>query len=178
MWSRAVAAEAPKTLEVLGQLEDEVGKAIESVRDFARGVYPPLLEAEGLPAAVSAEADKAAFPVTVGTSRVARYTREVETAVFFSILEALQNAAKYAAASSATVNLADDGDQLRFDVIDDGRGFDVASSSKGTGIPSMTDRLDAAGGSLKIDSAPGRGTSVSGSVPAIGRTGHALSRPS
>ena len=164
--SLAENAEATQTAQVLDQLEDEVGKAIESVRDFARGVYPPLLEADGLPAAVSAEADKAAMPVRVKAGGVQRYPREVETAVFFAILEALQNTAKYADAASATVKLSVEGDRLNFEVSDDGAGFDVASIDEGTGIPSMTDRLDAAGGTLTIDSAPGRGTTVKGSVPA------------
>jgi len=167
--SLAENAEATQTAQVLDQLEDEVGKAIESVRDFARGVYPPLLEADGLPAAISAEADKAAMPVRVEAGGVERYPREVETAVFFAILEALQNTAKYADAASATVTLSAQGDRLEFEVSDNGRGFDPAQVTEGTGITSMTDRLDAAGGTLTIDSAPGRGTTVKGSVPAMAR---------
>ena len=168
--SLAETAEATQTAQVLDQLEDEVGKAIESVRDYARGVYPPLLEADGLPAAVSAEADKAAMPVRVEAGGVERYPREVETAVFFAILEALQNSAKYAEASSATVKLSAREDRLDFEVSDDGRGFDPAAVVDGTGIPSMTDRLDSAGGTLTIESAPGRGTTVKGSVPATAQS--------
>jgi len=163
--ARATAAEAAKTIDVLGQLEDEVGQAIESVRDFARGVYPPLLEAEGLSAALSAEAEKAALPVTIQASKVGRYLREVETAVFFSTLEALQNAAKYSEATLATVTLNDDGERLSFSVSDDGVGFDTGAVDGGSGIPGMADRLDAAGGTLQIQSAPGSGTTVSGSIP-------------
>jgi len=167
--SLAETAEATQTAQVLDQLEDEIGKAIESVRDFARGVYPPLLEADGLPAAVSAEADKAAMPVRVEAGGVERYPREVETAVFFAILEALQNTAKYANADLATVKLSAQGDRLNFEVSDNGRGFEPAAVVDGTGIHSMTDRLDAAGGLLTIVSAPGRGTTVRGSVPATAR---------
>jgi signal transduction histidine kinase len=163
--SRAEAAEATKTAEVLNQLERDVGTAIESVRDFARGVYPPLLEAEGLAAAISAEGDKSALPVALQAGKIGRYPRELETAVFFSTLEALQNAAKYGEARSATVILIDDGNRLSFEVRDDGRGFDPDAVRGGTGIPGMADRLDSAGGTLKIESAPGRGTSVRGSVP-------------
>jgi signal transduction histidine kinase len=163
--SRAEAADAPKTAEVLNQLADDVGTAIESVRDFARGVYPPLLEAEGLAAAISAEGDKSALPVTIQAGKIGRYPRELETAVFFSTLEALQNAAKYGEARSATVMLIDDGNRLIFEVRDDGRGFDPDAVRGGTGISGMADRLDSAGGTLKIESAPGRGTSVRGSVP-------------
>jgi signal transduction histidine kinase len=167
--SLAEAANAAKTAEVLAQLEHDTGTAIESVRDFARGVYPPLLEADGLPAAISAEAAKAAMPVRVEAGGVQRYPREVETAVFFAILEALQNAAKYAEASSARVEIVQEGDHITFAVSDDGRGFDPAAVVDGTGIDSMTDRLDAAGGTLTIDSAPGHGTTVKGSVPTTTR---------
>jgi signal transduction histidine kinase len=163
--SQAAAANAPKTAEVLAQLEQDTGTAIESVRDFARGVYPPLLEAEGLAIAISAEGAKSALPVAIQSGDVGRYPREVETAVFFSILESLQNAAKYSEAASATVTLDDDGERLTFSVRDDGLGFDPAAVDGGSGIPGMTDRLDAAGGTLRIESAPGRGTSVLGSVP-------------
>ncbi len=164
--TQAESANAPKTAEVLAQLEQDTGTAIESVRDFARGVYPPLLEAEGLAVAVSAEGAKSALPVTIRAGDVGRYPREVETAVFFSVLEALQNAAKYSDATSVTVALDDDGHRLSFSVNDDGRGFDPGAVDGGSGIPGMADRIDAAGGTLTIDSAPGRGTTVSGSVPA------------
>ena len=163
--SRAEDADAAKTAEVLGQLEHDVGTTIDSVRDFARGVYPPLLEAEGLAAAISAEGDKSALPVTIRAGKIGRYPRELETAVFFSILEALQNAAKYSEADSATVKLDDDGIRLSFDVSDDGRGFELNAGGGGSGIPGMADRIDAAGGRLKIESAPGSGTTVAGSVP-------------
>ena len=163
--SQAQSANAPKTAEVLAQLEQDTGTAIESVRDFARGVYPPLLEAEGLAAAVSAEGAKSALPVTIHAGEIGRYPREIETAVFFSILESLQNAAKYSDAASATVTLDDDGERLRFAVSDDGRGFNPGAVDGGSGIPGMADRLDAAGGTLMIESAPGGGTSVVGLVP-------------
>jgi len=167
--TQAETANAPKTAEVLAQLEHDTGTAIESVRDFARGVYPPLLEAEGLAVAVSAEGAKSALPVTIRAGEVGRYPREIETAVFFSILESLQNAAKYSDATSVTVALDDDGHRLSFSVNDDGRGFDPGAVDGGSGIPGMADRIDAAGGTLQIKSAPDEGTTVNGSVPATGQ---------
>jgi signal transduction histidine kinase len=166
--SRAARQDATQTAEVLGQLEQEVGTAITSVRDFARGIYPPLLEADGLTAAVSAEGDKAAFPVTIEADGVRRYSREVETAVFFTVLEALQNAAKYADPTSATIKLVDDGRRLSFDVVDDGSGFDPRIEGEGSGIPGMRDRIDAAGGELAVASTLGGGTTISGAVPVNG----------
>ena len=114
---------------------------------------------------LSAEGAKAALPVTIEADQVGRYPREVETAVFFSILESLQNAAKYSGASTVAVSLDDSGDQLRFSVSDDGLGFDPNTASGGSGIPGIADRLDAAGGTLRIDSAPGQGTTITGTVP-------------
>ena len=163
--TKARVEHATKTAEVLAQLEADTGTAIESVRDFARGVYPPLLEADGLAVAVSAEGAKSALPVVIAAEGVGRYSREVETAVFFSILESLQNAAKYAEAVSAVVTLVDDGRRLRFSVKDDGQGFDPGTADGGSGIPGIADRLDSAGGTFRIESAPGSGTTVMGSVP-------------
>ena len=115
--------------------------------------------------ALGQEVRKAALPVDLEVDGVGRYPREVESAVYFSILEALQNTAKYAEASRAVVKLsASDGD-LRFEVLDDGRGFDVASVSRGAGLNGIADRIDTVGGSWHIASKPGSGTTVTGTVP-------------
>jgi signal transduction histidine kinase len=85
--------------------------------------------------------------------------------VYFGALEALQNVAKYAGASRATVGLSCSDRSLRFTVTDDGAGFDAASSRHGTGLQGMADRLAALGGGLQVRSRPGRGTTVSGQLP-------------
>ena len=110
------------------------------------------------------------MPATLLADGVGRYPQEIEAAVYFSCLEALQNAAKYAAASSATVELHDDGTELGFTVSDDGLGFDPSSVVYGTGLQGITDRLGAIDGRLAVESAPGRGTVVTGHVPSRGRT--------
>jgi signal transduction histidine kinase len=89
----------------------------------------------------------------------------VESAVYFSCLEALQNVAKYAEASRATIALSDGDGSLRFTVSDDGRGFDAATTSHGTGLQGIADRLAAIGGTLTVESTPGAGTTLSGVVP-------------
>ena len=86
-------------------------------------------------------------------------------AVYFCILEALQNTAKYARASRAAVALSCPGNHLEFTVTDDGTGFDTAKATAGTGLQGMADRLAAAGGTLRINSAPGLGTTISGRLP-------------
>ena len=83
-------------------------EALDDLRDLARGIYPPLLADEGLRVAVEAQARRSPVPVTVEASDVGRYSQEVEAAVYFCILEALQNVAKYAEASSVKVGLADE----------------------------------------------------------------------
>lgn len=154
-----------RTREMLGQLQDEATAALEDLRDLARGIYPPLLADKGLAAALQAQARKAAVPTTVEADAVARYPQDVEAAVYFSCLEALQNVAKYADASRTSVHLAQTNGSLAFTVSDDGRGFDTAATTHGTGLQGMADRLEAIGGSLRVRSEPGRGTSVSGQVP-------------
>jgi signal transduction histidine kinase len=81
------------------------------------------------------------------------------------VLEALQNVAKYAAASRAVVRLAGSADALEFSVTDDGAGFDTASAGYGTGLQGMADRLAALGGDLRVRSRPGHGATVTGRLP-------------
>ena len=135
------------------------------MRDFAAGIYPPLLEAEGLAVAVSHQAAKAAVQVSVHADDLPRYDREIEAAVYFSVLESLQNCAKYSGAPEAWVTLSNGDGHLRFEVRDEGRGFDTASVDRGAGLNGIADRLDTVGGEVDIDSTPGRGTLVRGSVP-------------
>jgi signal transduction histidine kinase len=154
-----------KAREMLDQIGAETQDALENLRDLARGIYPPLLADKGLVAALEAQARKAALPVTIAPDGVGRYPQEVEAAVYFSILEALQNASKYAGASTVRVRLTQDTADLRFEVSDDGRGFDPGRTSYGTGLQGIADRLTALGGTIQVRSAPGSGTTVAGAVP-------------
>jgi signal transduction histidine kinase len=120
---------------------------------------------KGLAAALEAQARKATVPTSVAADGVGRYSPEVEAAIYFCALEALNNVAKYAEASRASIRLARAEDAVSFEVTDDGRGFDVADASAGTGLRGMRDRLDAIGGSLDVRSAPGGGTTVTGWIP-------------
>jgi nitrate/nitrite-specific signal transduction histidine kinase len=162
---RAEQLGATKTAGLLAQLEHAAGEAISAVREFAGGIYPPLLEAEGLTVAIGQQARMSAIPVSVHGDGVRRYPREVEAAVYFSVLEALQNTAKYAVASSATVALATHNGSLTFEVRDDGQGFDATTVARGAGLTGIADRLDTVGGTIHIDSTPGQGTRVMGTVP-------------
>ena len=155
-----------KAAELLGQIEGETQTALEDLRDLARGIYPPLLADRGLAAAIEAQARKSAVPVEVLAGPIDRAQPEVEAAVYFSVLEALQNVSKYADANRVTVELSRSNGDLRFRVVDDGRGFDAAVTSYGTGLQGIADRLGALDGSLSVESTPGAGTTLTGRVPA------------
>jgi signal transduction histidine kinase len=150
---------------LLDQLQTETNQALEDLRDLARGIYPPLLADKGLAAALQAQARKAAVPVEVRADGIARYPQEAEAATYFSCLEALQNVAKYARATHATITLSDGDGRLRFEVADDGTGFDPARTGYGTGLQGIADRLAALDGTLAVTSAAGAGTTVSGTIP-------------
>ncbi len=150
---------------LLAQLQSEANDALENLRDLARGIYPPLLADKGLPAALEGQARKSPVPVMFDANGVGRYTPEIEAAVYFCSLEALNNVAKYASASRVEVRLAHGDGHLTFEVRDDGAGFDTATAARGTGLQGMADRVEAIGGSLSVVSAPGAGTTVSGRVP-------------
>jgi signal transduction histidine kinase len=146
--ARQLVTGPPEAADLLAQTEQQAAEALEELRELARGIYPPLLADLGLRAALEAQARKAALPVTIEAPRAGRFPQEIEAAVYFCVLEALQNAAKYAQASAAQVALGHDGAILVFTVTDDGRGFDQATTPMGTGAQGMADRLSALGGTL------------------------------
>ena len=151
--------------EMLTEIETDMTHALEDLRDLARGIYPPLLADQGLVAAIQSQARKAPIEVRIEATEVGRYTQEAEAAVYFCVLEALQNASKYSGVQSACVRLGGTADELQFDVIDEGQGFDPATVRRGAGTTNMHDRLSALGGTLVIDATPGQGTTVMGRIP-------------
>jgi len=163
--------DADRERDLLRQLQHGLQEALEDLRDLARGIYPPLLADQGLRAALEAQARRSPVRVVVEAEAIARYPQEAEAAVYFCVLEALQNVAKYAGASRAVVTLGGDASELRFEVRDDGRGFDTAATGYGTGLQGMADRLAALDGVLRVESSPGAGTSVTGSLPVSERPG-------
>jgi signal transduction histidine kinase len=160
-----VGRDPQKVAELAHEVAGETGEALESLRELAHGIYPPLLAQEGLAAALESHARKAPLPVNVSADGISRYPQELEAAVYFCCLEALQNVTKYANASRAWVNLSHEAGGLRFEVGDDGKGFDRSAVDVGSGLQGMADRLEALGGALDVISTPGRGTTVVGSLP-------------
>lgn len=147
------------------QLQTEAGEALENLRDLARGIYPPLLADQGLAAALDSQARKAPIPVRVESGGLGRYPQATEAAIYFCVLEALQNVAKYANASFAIVRLAQTDGSLRFEVQDDGEGFDPDQTRYGTGLQGIEDRIDALNGTIEVRSSVGEGTIVMGALP-------------
>jgi signal transduction histidine kinase len=163
---RLVDKDPVKLRQALAQLKEETDEAVQSLRELARGIYPPLLAEGGLFVALQAQARKSSIPVTVEFAQLERYTPETESAVYFCCLEALQNINKSAQASSAKVGLSAKNGILFFSVEDDGCGFDPNHVRAGSGLQNMRDRIEALGGRLQITSTPGQGTKVTGEIPA------------
>jgi signal transduction histidine kinase len=164
--AEALTAKDPtRAKATIQQLKRDADEALETLRDLARGIYPPLLADKGLQAALESQARKATVPVAVEAEGVGRYSQEIEAAVYFCCLEALQNVQKYAEAGGTTVRLSSRDGELTFEIQDDGQGFDPTTIKGGTGLTNMADRLDALGGGVDVHSEPGRGTLLRGRVP-------------
>src|SRR6202045_338170 len=161
-----VAATDPQRAKVaLDELTSDANEAIETLRALARGLYPPILAQEGLVAAVEAQARRTPVPVNVVGGPLPRYPQETEAGVYFCILEALQNVAKHAKASKVIVRVEERDGRLVFSVSDDGCGPDPARARTGSGMQNMRDRIEVLGGELEVESSPGAGTRLTGSIP-------------
>ena len=160
-----VGDDPASAVEMLEELGDAVQETIRELRELAHGIYPPLLVDGGLSEALRAVAARGPLDVRVTATGIGRYDRDVEAAVYFCVLEALQNAGKHAPQSSVDVTVEEQSGGLLFSVVDDGPGFDVAAATKGHGYTNMADRLGAIGGAVRWESEPGKGTAIRGSVP-------------
>jgi signal transduction histidine kinase len=149
---------------LLEELQSDTGDALQAVRDLARGIHPPLLTDRGLLAALEAHARRCPIPVTVRGRDLSRYATNIEAAVYFCCLEAIQNAIKHSDASGVTIDIAEHHGELAFAITDDGAGF-APETVSASGLENMADRLAALKGTLEIRSAPGHGTTVTGWVP-------------
>jgi signal transduction histidine kinase len=150
---------------MLEEIQGEVDAALDTLRSLALGIYPPLLEEEGIAAALAAQYVRSSLPVRMEADGIGRYPIELEAAIYFCALEALQNATKYANATAITIAFREHDGALEFSVADDGGGFDPGSNGMGTGIQGMRDRMAVFGGDAEIESSPGHGTIVRGRVP-------------
>ncbi len=164
----AIAADPARGRAMLEEIGGEIDAALDTLRALALGIYPPLLEEQGLAPALAAQYVRSGLPVHMDAEATARYPIEIEAAVYFAALEALQNAAKYARAKEIAIAIVPADGELRFSVSDDGVGFDPALTGQGSGLAGIRDRLAVFGGDATIESAPGKGTVVRGRVPISG----------
>jgi signal transduction histidine kinase len=159
-----LAGTAPDRADaLLASQEEATADAVATLVQLSRGIYPPLLEEQGVATALRAVAGDHVEVIDHGAGR---YPLGVEAAAYFCCLEALQNTAKHAAAATVRVELRGDPDALVITVVDDGSGFDPILTPLGSGLANIRDRVESLGGSLTVDSAPGTGTRVRAVLPA------------
>jgi signal transduction histidine kinase len=167
--ARQLARGGPERVSrLLDESAAQAEAALTTLRDLARGVFPPLLADRGLAAALEARRGRACPGATLEAGpdvAGARYAPEVEAGVYFCCLEALQNAAKHAPGAPVRVRLSSEHGWLAFAVQDEGPGFDPGAAPPGAGLLNMADRMGALGGALTVQTAPGAGTTVSGRAP-------------
>ncbi|MBV8218616.1 MAG: hypothetical protein JO325_09130 [Solirubrobacterales bacterium] len=160
---KADAEQGERALESVGRQMDDV---LQELRLLARGIYPSLLHECGLRESLRAAARSSPLAVSVRAPGIGRFPEEVEVAVYFCSLEALQNVVKHAGPdATAIVTLSREGPWLCFEVHDTGVGFDASADGLGSGVVNMRDRIEAVGGVLEVTGRRGRGTSVRGRVP-------------
>jgi signal transduction histidine kinase len=150
--------------ELIVDARDELDQALEELREIARGLHPGVLTDRGLAPALESLAARAPIPVRLAVETLERCSEAVEVAAYYVVAEALANAIRYSGADSVDVSVALDDGTLAVEVSDSGRGG--ADPAAGTGLRGLTDRVEALGGRLEVDSAAGAGTRVRATLPA------------
>jgi signal transduction histidine kinase len=159
----AMPPERPELRKQLAQVADGLTGALEELRELSRGIHPAILSEGGLPPALKALARRSAVPVELEVDVQARLPEPVEAAAYYVVSEALANAAKHAHASVAQVKAQARDGRLRLSVRDDGVGG--ATPGGGSGLIGLADRVEALGGTIKVHSPAGRGTSLQVDLP-------------
>jgi signal transduction histidine kinase len=148
---------------LLEESQAELARALDELRELARGIHPAILTDRGLGPALEAILTRAPLPVELAELPEARLPEQVEAAVYYVVAETLTNIAKHAEASSATVSVKLTGKTARVVITDDGIGG--ADPSRGSGLRGLADRIEALDGGLRIDSPDARGTRIEAQIP-------------
>ena len=156
------------TASALDDIVGDLDAAIDELRELAHGIYPPLLEQQGLPAALQAVARRSPAKIDLDLEEIGRHDRSAESTLYFTCLEALANAHKHAPGSEVRIGLRyrRGASTIDLSVADNGPGFDQATTVRGRGMHNMADRLLSVGGSLDVISNPGKGVRIIASLPA------------
>lgn len=162
------AVDPDRAAATLDALRHELRVAHDELRDLAQGVYPPVLTEHGLGAALESAADRSPVAVTVALGAIGRHPPEVEAALYFCCVEALQNVVKHAGATSIVLAGGRDEATVWISVTDDGSGFDPSAELTGSGVVNIRDRLGSIGGGLDLTAKPGCGVTLRGYVPIAG----------
>jgi signal transduction histidine kinase len=155
-----------RAVALLAAQEDAAVEAVTTLVQLSRGIYPPLLQGQGVVAALRAVVAGSGQPIEIVERSVRRYGANTEAAAYFLCLEALQNATKHADAAAVRVELRGGADTLSVDIEDDGCGFDPRHVSAGVGLSNMRSRVESVGGSFAADSSPDNGTRIHAVLPA------------
>jgi len=157
--------QASELAPLVDDIRADLDESLRQLRRVASRLYPSALAHNGVAGALAIAIQRVAIPTTLHADGSERYPAAVETAVYFACLKALDNAARHAGIAHAEVRLTMRRNRIRFEVADNGRGADPERLRASTSVRHIADRLQALGGSLELDSAPGRGTVVAGVVP-------------
>jgi signal transduction histidine kinase len=160
-------AHDPALRERVDRMGQSIEDALDEVREVSHGLYPPVLSDWGIVAALERVRVHGDATLEIRATGVRRHSAELESAVYYCSLEAVQNATKHGGpAVRISIALREDADELSFEVTDDGPGFDASTPADGIGLQNMRDRLGALDGRLAVFSSPDRGgTRVSGAIP-------------
>lgn len=170
--AHTLAVRSPERADLLVAAQCEAATVtIETITSLSRGIYPSLLVDEGLAAALRMAISRSPLPAELVAAGIGRYPAGVEAAAYFCALEALQNSAKHSSAKAIRLGLRGGPGVLEVTVQDDGAGFDLAAAHAGAGLVNMRDRVESAGGTLTIETAPSRGTLVAARLPVLRRQG-------
>jgi len=161
----AVPGELSALRGQLADIADSLTGALNDLRELSRGIHPAILSEGGLTPALKALARRSAVPVMLDIDIQQRPSEPVEVAAYYVAAEALANTAKHSQASIAHLTLQAHNDRLQLSIRDDGVGG--ATTGGGSGLVGLTDRVEALGGTILVDSPPGQGTQLNVDLPMV-----------
>jgi signal transduction histidine kinase len=160
------SASGERTRDQLARAEDQLTRTLEELRRLGHGLHPRVLSEDGLADALAALAKDLPLPVDINVAST-QLPKRVAVAAYFVCAEALANITKHAAAAHVAVAVTVGDGQLRVEIADDGVGG--ADPAHGSGLRGLADRVETLGGTLRVESVPGRGTRLAAEIPLGGQ---------